>query len=188
RGLRRGVSLTVSPWVKFHPRMMPTTAKGCGQYLNARLAVQEAVRRGYDEALLLDAEGRVAEGAVENVFLVKDGRVFTNDQRSSILLGITRDAVIQIARDLGYAVEIGFLQLDDVLSADEAFFTGTAAEVTPIRELDGQPIGVSLPGPITAQIQRTFFEATAGRAAAYEGWLRFVAERPAQAASLSVAS
>jgi len=189
-GLRSGVRVTVSPWVKFHPRMMPTTAKGCGQYLNARLAVQEAARRGFDEALLLDSEGRVAEGAVENLFLVKDGRLHTNDERSSILLGITRDAVIQIARDLGYSVEIGFLQLDDVLAADEAFFTGTAAEVTPIRELDGQDIGVAAPGPITARIQQAFFEATAGRAPRYASWLRFVEEHAAPAARLyrSVAS
>jgi len=178
--LRAGVRVTVSPWVKFHATMMPTTAKGCGQYLNSRLAVQEAARRGYDEALLLDAAGNIAEGAVENVFLVRAGRVFTNDERSSILPGITRDAVIRIAGELGYPVEIGAMRLQDLLRADEAFFTGTASEVTPIRELDGAPIGAGARGPITRAIQEAFFAATAGRAPAHAGWLRLVAEAGAE--------
>jgi branched-chain amino acid aminotransferase len=171
-GLRAGVRVTVSPWAKVDPRMVPTTAKGCGQYMSARLAVQEAARRGYDEALLLDSAGRIAEGAVENVFLVRDGVLHTNDERSSILPGITRDSVIQIAHDLGLPVEIGFLRLEDMLSAHEAFFTGTAAEVTPIREVDGARIGDGAPGPITRTLQRTFFAATSGRHPRYARWLR----------------
>jgi len=176
-GVRSGVRVTVSSWVKFSPAMMPTTAKGCGQYLNSRLAVQEATRRGFDEALLLDAEGRIAEGAVENVFLVRGGRLLTNDQRSSILLGITRDSVIRIARDLGIEVAVGFLSLDDLLSADEAFFTGTAAEITPIREVDGAAVGAGAPGPVTARIQQAFFAATGGLDPRYSGWLRMVPDR-----------
>src|SRR5262244_336959 len=130
-GLERGVRITVSPWQKFHSRMMPTTAKACGQYLNSMLAVRDAVARGFDEAILLDKDGCIAEGSGENLFLVVDGKVVTNDERHSILLGITRDAVIRIAADVGYEVIVRAIRLEEMLKADEAFFTGTAAEVTP---------------------------------------------------------
>jgi branched-chain amino acid aminotransferase len=169
--LEQGVRVTVSSWAKFHSRMLPTTAKGCGGYLNSMLAAREAVASGYDEALLLDESGRIAEGSGENLFLVRDGRLLTNDECSSILLGITRDAVIEIARDLGYEVEVGALTLDDLRSADEAFFTGTAVEVTPIRELDGEQIGGGKRGPVTQRIQRTFAAATSGRDRRYAHWL-----------------
>ena len=174
-GLDAGVRITVSPWLKFHSRMIPTTAKACGQYLNSILAVRDATSRGFAEALLLDAEGRIAEGSGENLFLVKDGRLYTNDERHSILLGITRDAVISIARDLGYTIETGPLSLTDLTTADEAFFTGTAVEVTPIREVDGTLIGEGRRGPVTEQIQRAFFDATAGRNPRYRHWLRLLA-------------
>ena len=170
-GLKDGVRVTVSPWRKFQSRMMPTTAKACGNYLNSMLAVRDAVSRGYAEALLLDAEGHLAEGSGENLFIVHGGELLTNDERHSILLGITREAVLRIASDLGYHVKVRALELDDLLSADEAFFTGTAAEVTPIREVDGTPIGKSTPGVVTAEIQRVFFEATSGRDPRYKDWL-----------------
>jgi branched-chain amino acid aminotransferase len=170
-GLERGVRITVSPWIKFHSQMMPTTAKACGQYINSMLAVRDAVARGYDEALLLDSQGYIAEGSGENLFIVKDGRITTNDERHSILLGVTRDAVIRIARDSGYEVEIRALQLRDLLTADEAFFTGTAAEVTPVRELDGRDIGAGARGPVTERIQQTFFEAIKGSDPRYTEWL-----------------
>ena len=173
-GLSEGVRVTVSPWLKFSSRMMPTTAKACGQYLNSILAVRDATSRGFAEALLLDAEGHIAEGSGENLFIVKDGRLVTNDARHSILLGITRDAVIQIARDLGYAVETRAICPADLLAADEAFFTGTAAEVTPVREVDGTPVGNGGRGPVTESIQQTFFAATSGRDGRYRGWLRHV--------------
>jgi len=147
--LERGVRVTVSPWLKFHPRMMPTTAKACGQYLNSILAVRDAVSRGFDEALLLDTEGHIAEGSGENLFIVRDRQLVTNDERHSILLGITREAVMQIARDLGYRVKTSALRMDDLLTADEAFFTGTAAEVTPIREVDGVAINAGRRGAVT---------------------------------------
>ena len=172
--LERGVRVTVSPWLKFDPRMMPTTAKACGQYINSILAVREAVGRGFDEALLLDAQGGVAEGAGENLFIVRDGVVRTNDDRHSILMGVTRDAVIAIARDLGYRVETGDLSLDELRLADEAFFTGTAAEVTPIREVDGLVIGDGKRGPITRRVQETFFAARSGEHHRYRSWLHFV--------------
>ena len=170
-GLKQGVRVTVSPWRKFHSRMMPTTAKACGQYLNSMLAVRDAVGRGFAEALLLDGDGNLAEGSGENLFIVRNGELLTNDERHSILLGITRDAVLRIAKDLGYRVEIRALQLDDLLSADEAFFTGTAAEVTPIREVDGASIGKRTPGTVTEEIQRVFFAATSGNDARYKDWL-----------------
>src|ERR1700704_2775258 len=151
-GLKQGVRVTVSPWRKFQSRMMPTTAKACGQYLNSMLAVRDAVSRGYAEALLLDAEGHLAEGSGENLF-------------------IAREAVLRIALDLGYQVEIRALELEDLLSADEAFFTGTAAEVTPIREVDGTAIGKRTPGLVTEEIQRVFFAATSGRDQRYKDWL-----------------
>lgn len=175
--LQNGVRVTVSPWLKFLSEMMPTTAKACGQYINSILAVREAVSRGYDEALLLDLDGNVAEGSGENLFLVKNGELFTNDERHSILLGITRDAVIQIASDLGFRVNIGAIPLSALLDADEAFFTGTAAEVTPIREVDGSVIGVESRGPVTETIQTAFFDATAGKDDRYRDWLTFVANQ-----------
>ena len=169
--LKSGVRITVSPWVKFHSRMMPTTAKACGQYLNSTLALREAIGRGFDEALLLDVDNNIAEGTGENLFLVRQGRLYTNDERSSILLGITRDAVLHIARHNGYEVETGTLRVEDLLAADEAFFTGTAAEVTPIREVDGRPIGQHVPGPVTAAMQEDFFAATSGRHPEFKSWL-----------------
>jgi len=173
-GLEQGVRVTVSPWRKFQSRMMPTTAKACGQYLNSMLAVRDAIDRGYAEALLLDSEGNLAEGSGENIFIVRDGQLLTNDDRHSILLGITRDAVLQIAGDLGCPVEIKALELDDLLSADEAFFTGTAAEVTPISEVDMIPIGRGSRGPVTQEIQRAFFAATSGHDHRYAHWLHSV--------------
>lgn len=170
-GLKQGVRVTVSPWCKFQSRMMPTTAKACGQYLNSMLAVRDAVSRGFAEALLLDADGHLAEGSGENLFIVRDGHLLTNDERHSILLGITREAVLRIASDLGYPVETRALDLEDLLEADEAFFTGTAAEVTPIREVDGTVIGKSTPGLVTEEIQRVFFAATSGRDQRYKAWL-----------------
>ncbi|HEY2975537.1 MAG TPA: branched-chain amino acid transaminase [Pyrinomonadaceae bacterium] len=175
-GLEQGIRLTVSPWRKFHSDMLPTTAKACGQYLNSILAIRDAAARGFDEALLLDRDGYIAEGSGENLFIVREGKVFTNDQQDSILLGVTRDSVIQIARDLGYTVEIAALRLKHLQAADEAFLTGTAAEVTPVRELDGMEIGNGGPGAITGKIQKNFFAAVAGRDERYRHWLDFVRE------------
>ncbi len=180
-GLRSGVRVTISPWRKFHSRMMPTTAKACGQYLNSVLAVRDAERRGFDEALLLDVDNCLAEGSGENLFLVRNARLLTNDERHSILLGITRETVIELARDLGYAVEVKALRLEDLYPAEEAFLTGTAAEVTPIREVDGRPIGPCTPGPITQKIQQAFFSAVSGRDANYCRWLHFVTAAPSAA-------
>jgi branched-chain amino acid aminotransferase len=170
-GEQKGVRICVSPWRKFDSQMMPSTAKACGQYINSILAVQDAERRGYDEALLLDADGCIAEGSGENLFLVRGGRLVTNDARHSILLGITRDAIIEIANDMGIEVEIGALMLDDLLSADEAFLTGTAVEVAAIQEMEGKRIGSAVPGPMTQRIQEAFRAATSGQSEKYKRWL-----------------
>lgn len=172
--LTKGVHITVSRWTKFHSSMMPPTAKACGQYLNSIIALREAAGAGFDEALLLDREGAIAEGSGENLFFVKDNVVYTNDERNSILLGVTRDAVITLARDLGFQVEVGPMTVDALLAADEAFFTGTAAEVAPIRAVDHKPIGSGARGPATEAIQKAFFAAVMGRVNRYREWLHFV--------------
>lgn len=173
-GLEKGIRVTVSPWRKFHSSMMPTTAKACGQYLNSILAVQEAFARGFDEALLLDKDDRLAEGSGENLFVINDRVIYTNKADDSILMGITRDAAIEIAKAEGYTVESRSLELSDLTDADEAFFTGTAAEITPIRELDGQPIGSGSRGPVTAAIQARFFHVVNGRDERFSHWLTFL--------------
>lgn len=175
-GLENGVRITVSPWRKFHSSMMPTTAKACGQYLNSILAVSDAFGRGFDEAILLDIDGKLAEGSGENLFVIKNGVIYTNKADDSILMGITRDAAIEIARESGFTVEAKSLELRDLVEADEAFFTGTAAEITPIRELDGQIIGEGKRGRITEIIQTTFFDAVNGRDPRFEKWLHSVDE------------
>jgi branched-chain amino acid aminotransferase len=169
--LEKGIQVTVSRWKKFSSLAMPATAKACGQYLNSMLAVQDAVRRGFDEALLVDEDGIIAEGSGENFFMVRDGNVLTNDERDHVLMGITRDSVITLARDLGYKVYVGEMRLEELEVADEAFFTGTAAEVTPIAALDRRPIGNGKPGPITLELQKAYFAATSGRDPKHQNWL-----------------
>jgi branched-chain amino acid aminotransferase len=175
--LTRGMRVTISPYKKFHSSMIPTTAKATGNYLNSILAVREAAARGFDEAILLDMHGNLAEGAVENIFLVKNGTLITNDEKSSILLGITRLSAIEIARRLGIPVEIRAMKSQELFDADEAFLTGTAIEMTPIREVDGKTIGAGGRGPITEQIQRTFFEIVRGQKPDYASWLTPVYEQ-----------
>ncbi|MBA3556892.1 MAG: branched-chain amino acid transaminase, partial [Gemmatimonadales bacterium] len=158
-GIKDGIRITVSPWRKTHHSMIPSEAKGTGQYLNSFLALADARQRGFMEALLLNQEGFVAEGSGENFFYVRGGVVVTNDASSSILPGVTRASVLELARDLGIQTRVDpAIRLEDALAADEAFFTGTAAEVTPIREVDGSVIGDGRPGPVTRALQERFFE------------------------------
>jgi branched-chain amino acid aminotransferase len=179
---KSGVRVTVSKWVKTHFSMLPSTAKACGGYLNSMLAVREARHRGFEEALLLNQEGTVAEGPTENVFIVNDQVLITNDENSSILLGITRDSVIQIAHDLGYTVQVRAFQLAELLSATEAFFSGTATEIVPIRQVDETMIGSGRIGPITDKIQQVFLGATSGNDVRYRKWLRYlIADKTIQA-------
>ena len=173
-GITRGVRVTVSPWRKFHYSTFPTTAKASGQYLNSLLAIQDAKGKGFDEALLLNMEGDIAEGSGQNLFLVRNGALFTNDEKSSILLGITRETIMQLAQDLDIPVNITTLTLEQLGAADEAFFTGTASEVTPIRELDGQPIGAGKPGPITIQLSEIYFDLIKGKRPEYRHWLTYL--------------
>jgi branched-chain amino acid aminotransferase len=169
-GLEKGIRVKTSSYARHHINVTMCRAKFSGTYANSILANQEAVEHGYDEALLLDVDGYVAEGAGENLFIVKNGKLY-EPELTSALIGITRDAVIQLARDLGLEVQARRITRDDVYIADEAFFTGTAAEVTPIRELDGRPIGSGRRGPITEKLQAAFFDVVNGRNGKYAHWL-----------------
>ena len=169
-----GVRVTVSPIRKFDNSAMPAWAKACGQYINSARAVNDAQRRGFDEALLLNSQGLVAEGSGENLFLVKDGGIVTNDKDASILMGVTRASILEIARDLGIAARISPISVEDLRMADELFFTGTAVEVTAIREIDGHVVSGGKPGPVTRRIQDTFNQAVRGQLPQYRHWLAFV--------------
>ena len=154
---------------------MPTAAKATGMYINSSLAKVEAVRAGYDEALMCTTDGLISEGTGENVFVVRDGRLFTPPASSvGALEGITADAVTTIARDLGYAVTERDMRRTDLYMADEAFLTGTAAEVVPIASVDDRPVGTGEPGPITRAIQEMFFAAVRGEVDRYKDWLEYV--------------
>ncbi|MBI3140656.1 MAG: branched-chain amino acid transaminase [Rhodocyclales bacterium] len=169
-GIEKGIRVKTSSYARHHVNVSMCRAKYSGTYANSILANMEATEHGYDEALLLDVDGFVAEGAGENLFVVKDGRIY-EPEIASALIGITRASVIQLAKDLGYEVTSKRLTRDDLYIADEAFFTGTAAEVTPIREVDGRQIGAGTRGPITHQIQSLFFDVVNGRSPFHKEWL-----------------
>ena len=169
-GLEKGIRVKTSSFQRHHVNVTMCRAKAVGSYMNSILANQEATMSGYDEALLLDVSGYVAEGAGENLFIVKDG-VLYEPAVTSGLMGITRLSVIQLAADLGIPFRDKLMTRDDVYLADEAFFTGTAAEVTPIRELDDRPIGAGNRGPITEKLQTAFFDVVNGKNPKYAHWL-----------------
>lgn len=169
------VRVTLSSVRRIDETTLPPHVKACGHYMNSVRAVQEAMRRGYDDAIMLNSKGDVAEGSGANLFIVRDGTVITNDASASIVLGITRDSVLTIARDLGLPVTVRALTRDDLAAADELFFCGTAVEVTPIKELDGRTIGNGKPGPITRRIQGVFNETVHGRLPQYRQWLAYAA-------------
>ncbi len=172
-GLNKGIRVKTSSFTRHHVNVSMVRAKASGYYINSILANQEALADGYDEALLLDTDGYVSEGSGENVFIVKNGKIYTPDL-ASCLDGITRDAIVTIAHDLGFEVIQKRITRDEVYCCDEAFFTGTAAEVTPIRELDNRQIGDGKRGPITTKLQSLFFDAVAGKAPQYSHWLTIV--------------
>ena len=172
-GLNKGIRVKTSSFTRHFVNSSLVRAKASGYYINSILAHQEVAANGYDEALLLDTEGYVSEGSGENFFMVRNGIVYTPDL-ASCLDGITRDSIIEIAQDLGFKVKEKRLTRDEVYTADEAFFTGTAAEVTPIRELDDRMIGDGLKGPITKQIQDVFFSTVYGKNDRYKSWLTAV--------------
>jgi branched-chain amino acid aminotransferase len=170
-GMQRGIRVKTSSYARHHVNITMTQAKAVSNYSNSILANMEALDDGYDEALLLDSSGFVAEGAGENVFIVKDGVVYTPDLSAGALNGITRNTTLHICKDLGIDVVQKRITRDEVYIADEAFFTGTAAEVTPIRELDRVQIGIGRRGPVTEKIQSAFFDIVNGRNAKYAHWL-----------------
>jgi branched-chain amino acid aminotransferase len=179
--LERGIRAVVSTWRRVGPNTIPHAAKATGVYLNSMLAVLEAQRAGYDEAILLTEDGYVGDGSGENLFAVKNGVLHTPDLAASILPGITRDAVVTIAGDLGFEVREKPLIRTDLYAADELFMTGTAAEVTPIRSVDDIEIGD--PGPVTRAIQRTYLDAVSGKLDQYADWLEPVPKASAVSSS-----
>jgi branched-chain amino acid aminotransferase len=172
-GLTKGIRAKVSSYTRHHPNILMTKTKTCGNYVNSILAKLEVTKDGYDEAIMLDPDGYVGEGTGENIFISRRG-VLRTPPLNSILPGITRDCVITIARDLGFAVQEERFSRDDLYVADEAFFTGTAAEITPIREVDQRTIGEGLPGPLTKTLQDTFFEVVKGNKPEYKHWLTYL--------------
>ena len=171
--MENGIRIKTSSFTRHHVNITMCKAKANGNYMNSMLALREAIEDGYDEALLLDAEGYVAEGSGENFFLIKEGVIYTPDLTSA-LNGITRKTIIQLVADLGLELREKRITRDEVYIADEAFFTGTAAEVTPIRELDRRTIGSGTRGPITQKLQALYFDVVHGRVEKYQDWLTYV--------------
>ena len=171
--LENGARVMISSWRRPDSNVLPAQAKATGQYINSGLAKVEAIQSGYDDALMLGPDGHLAEGTGENVFIVRDGVLITPPESGGILLGVTRDSVMTIARDLGYEVMERKLHRADIYTADEAFLTGTAAEVTPIKDVDGRILVSQGRGPITKEIQQTYFGAVKGEIPRYEHWVEY---------------
>ena len=171
-GLKHGVRMKVSSWQRHDPNAMPPAAKGTGMYINSSMAKVEALKSGYDEAILLSPQGYVSECTGENLFIVKHGRIITPPVSAGALEGITQKSVFTIARDLGIEVEVGNILRSDLYLAEEAFVSGTAAEIVPIRSIDDREIGE--PGPITRKVQETYFATVRGQVDQYKDWLEHV--------------
>jgi len=171
--IEKGIRIKTSSFTRHHVNITMCKSKSNGNYINSMLALQEALHDGYDEALLLDTEGFVAEGSGENIFIVRDGIIYTPDLTSA-LDGITRRTIIQLAEEMDYKVVVKRITRDEVYIADEAFFTGSAAEVTPIRELDNRDIGSGQRGPVTEKLQSAYFDLVHGRYPGHEDWLSLV--------------
>ncbi len=171
--MERGIRIKTSSFTRHHVNITMCKAKANGNYMNSMLALQEALTAGCDEALLLDNEGYVAEGSGENIFIVRNGMLYTPDLTSA-LEGLTRDSIMALAEEQGIPVREKRMTRDEVYIADEAFFTGTAAEVTPIREIDGRLVGSGRRGPITERLQSLYFDVVHGRSPRHEGWLSYV--------------
>ena len=171
-GINSGVRMMISSWQRHDPNAMPPAAKGCGHYINSQMAKVQAVRAGYDEAILLSPQGHVSECTGENLFLVRNGVIVTPPTSAGALEGITQDSVRQIALDLGIEYREGNILRSDLYTAEEAFLSGTAAEVVPIRSVDDREIGD--PGPVARAIQERFFEAVRGKRSEYSDWNEYV--------------
>jgi branched-chain amino acid aminotransferase len=173
-GMEKGIRIKTSSFTRHHVNVTMCKAKSNGNYINSMMALQEALNDGYDEALLLDVDGFVAEGSGENIFIVRNGVIYT-PELTSALEGITRETIMTLIKEQGYEVREKRITRDEVYVADEAFFTGTAAEVTPIRELDNRAIGNGGRGPITERLQTLYFDVVHGRSPAHKNWLTSVA-------------
>lgn len=174
--LAEGVDVCISSWNRIAPNTLPALAKAGANYMNSQLIRMEAHHNGYAEGIALDSEGRISEGSGENVFVIRDGKILTPPLGSSALPGITRDSVMTLARDLGIPLVESVIPREMLYIADEVFFTGTAAEVTPIRSIDRIPVGSGRRGPITEKLQKAFFDLVEGKAADKYGWLTPVPE------------
>jgi branched-chain amino acid aminotransferase len=172
--LEQGVRIKISSWRRNSQNSLPAAAKATGQYINSVLAKVESLKAGYDEAIMLNEAGQITDGSGENVFVVRDGKLATPPISAGCLDGITRGVVIQLARDLGYTLAEETLVRTDLYNADECFFTGTAAEITPIREIDDRVVGEGHRGPITKELQSAFFAATKGEDPRHTDWLTYV--------------
>ncbi len=172
--LEKGARITISPWKKFETSSFPASTKASGQYLNSLLAVQDAKSRGFDEALLLNIDDTIAEGSGQNIFLIKDGIFHTNDYKSNILMGITRDTIFTILKEMGFEYKIDKITKDDLFKADEVFYCGSASEVTPIREIDDHIVGSGQAGNLTLKLQKMYYEIVRGEHEQYHHWLTFV--------------
>jgi branched-chain amino acid aminotransferase len=172
-GLSKGIRIKTSSFTRHHPNIMLTKAKVSGNYVNSILSKREVLLVGYDEALMLDAQGYVAEGSGENIFYVKNNVIVT-PSLTSVLPGITRDTIMTLAREMGYTVKEELFTRDQLYIADEVFFTGTAAEVTPIREIDDRMVGEGMPGPVTKKLQKAFFDVVKGKDKKHLEWLDFL--------------
>ena len=173
-GIDHGVDVCTASWARMSPNTLPATAKSAANYMNSQLIKMEAIENGYVEGIALDTQGNVSEGSGENLFVIRNGAIITPPLSSGILAGITRDSVMQIARDLGYEVKEAVIPRAALYIADELFFTGTAAEITPIRSLDKIRVGTGDRGEITAQLQKEFFAITSGEKEAPGDWLTYV--------------
>lgn len=171
-GLKNGVRMKVSSWKRHDPNTMPPAAKGTGMYINSSMAKVEALNAGYDEAILLSPNGHVSECTGENIFIVRDGTIYTPPVSAGALEGITQDSIDTIATDLGMGYEVEHLLRSDLYTADEAFLSGTAAEIVPIRSVDDRDLGE--PGPVTRQLQESYFAAVRGEDDRYKDWLEYV--------------
>lgn len=172
--MKKGVSVKISSWRRLAPDTMPTMAKACGNYLSSQLIKMEALEDGYEEGIALDYNGYVSEGSGENIFVIKNGSIYTPSMNGSALPGITRDAVITIAKELGYTIKQEGIPREMLYIADEIFFTGTAAEITPVSKVDKIEIGCGERGPITEKIQEKFFNIVEGKEEDKYGWLTYI--------------
>lgn len=172
--MEQGVDVCVSSWQRFAPNTLPALSKAGGNYLNSQLVKMEAIANGYSEGIVLDTQGQVSEGSGENLFVVRDGVVLTPPMSASILVGITRDTVLQLLAEMGIEVRQGLVPRELLYLADELFLTGTAAEITPVRSVDRIVVGNGQRGPITAELQRRFFDLVSGETEDRQGWLEYI--------------